>query len=208
MWTWSLNWGEITPYLVIGSCPMAPDDVEVIHAETGVSAFLSLQHDECLAYWGIDYEQMCRTGQELGLAMARSPMRDFDIADQRRCLPDAVAALARLQDEGYWTYVHCTAGLGRAPLTVLAHLILIEGQASEEAIRLILDGRPGAVPAWEAYRGCREDLVTRYRKDIERRAYELHLGGANDDPRADWDQAEALRSVLENRGPDLTRRPP
>ena len=198
MWTWSLNWGDITPHIVIGSCPMTPDDLLEISAEADVSAVLSLQHDECLAYWEIDYAQMLRAGSELGLALVRCPIRDFDVPDMRRRLPDAVRALACLQAGRHRTYVHCTAGLGRAPLTVLGYLALVEGYDPEEAIRLILDGRAGAVPAWEAYHGCCEDLVSRHREAIERRAYELYLDEAHGNAQADWHQAQAevLRSVL------------
>ena len=101
MWTWSLNWGEITPHIVVGSCPMTPDDLREISTETGVSAVLSLQHDECLEYWDIDYAEMLRAGSELGLVLVRCPIRDFDVPDMRRRLPDAVRALDHLQAAGY-----------------------------------------------------------------------------------------------------------
>jgi len=200
MWTWSLNWGEITPELLVGTCPMAPSDLERIGTEAGVSAVLSVQHDDCLAYWGIDYRQMRTHGEKLGLRMKRSPMRDFHVADQRRNLPHAVSALADLQARGHRTYIHCTAGLGRAPLTVLSYLVWIEGRSPEEAIESIHRGRPGAVPAWEAHHGCREDLVVRHRAPIEERAYALSQSrkAGSQDARADWREAEAevIRSVL------------
>lgn len=198
MWTWSLNWGEITPRIVVGTCPMTAADLQRIHAEAGVSAVLSLQHDDCLAYRKIDSKQICHAGEALGLSMARSPMRDFDIPDQRRQLPGAVAALARLQAGWQRTYVHCTAGLGRAPLTVLTYLTLVDGQGPEDAIRSILRGRPNAVPAWEAYYGCREDLVARYRQAIEARAYQLSRQELCNNPDRDWVRAESevLQQVL------------
>lgn len=167
MWTWSLNWGEITPRILIGTCPMVPADLERIAVATSVSAVLSVQHDDCLTYWGIDYAQMRARGEQLGLRMARSPMRDFDIPDQRRRLPVSVALLGRLLAEGHRTYVHCTAGLGRAPLTVLSYLIWVDGRSPREAIGLILRNRPDAVPAWEALHGAREDLLARNRAQIE-----------------------------------------
>ena len=193
MWTWSLNWGEITPRLLVGSCPMTPADLERIGREAGVSALLSVQHDACLEYWHIDYGRMRVRGDKLGLYMARSPMRDFDIPDQRRNLPGAVACLADIQARGHRIYVHCTAGLGRAPLTVLSYLIWIEGRSRAEAVDLIHAGRPGAVPAWEAHDGCREDLVARYRARIERRAYELSevRAAGRGDAESDWVRAEA-----------------
>jgi hypothetical protein len=199
MWTWSLNWGEITPRILVGTCPMTTADLDRIGAETGVSAVLSVQHDDCLAYWGIDYAEMRTHGEKLGLRMARSPMRDFDIPHQRRNLAQAVRELADLQSDGHRTYVHCTAGLGRAPLTVLSHLVWVEGLSPEEAISLIHRGRPGAVPAWEAHQGCRADLLERYRPRIEERAYMLSQARSGEgDAQSDWLQAEVevLRSVL------------
>ena len=104
---------------------MTSDDLKIIHTEAGVSAVLSLQHDDCLAYWGVDYQAMCQTGTEIGLKMARCPIRDFDVGDMRRQLPAAISMLTNLATSGHRIYVHCTAGLGRAPLTVLGYLILI-----------------------------------------------------------------------------------
>jgi hypothetical protein len=160
MWAWSLNWGEITPRILIGTCPMTTADLDRIGAESGVSAVLSVRHDDCLAYWSIDCDQMRTFGESLGLRMARSPMRDFDIPDQRRNLARAVRTLGDLQSSGHCTYVHCTAGLGRTPLTVLSYLIWVEGQSPDEAIGLIHRGRPGAVPAW----GC--GLDTMYFREV------------------------------------------
>jgi len=191
MWNWSLNWGEVTPWLVVGTCPMTSDDLKRIRDEAQVSALLSVQHDDCHAYWHIDFAEMLSAASTLGLVMARQPIRDFDIGDMRRRVPFAIAALARLQADGHRTYVHCTAGLGRAPLTVLGYLTLIEGLESEEAIRLILAARPGAVPAWEAHYGCIHDLTEQHRRKIEWRAFDLHVQGVHGNAESDWRQAQA-----------------
>ena len=198
MWTWSLNWGEVTPEIVIGTCPMKPEDVGIIARDAGVSALLSLQHDDCLAWWGIDYARMLSAGRAQGLTMARCAIRDFDVGDMRKRLPLAVAELATLRMHDHRVYVHCTAGLGRSPLTVLAYLVLVEGYPAEHASRLIQAARPGAVPAWEAFHGCCEDLVARHRGAIEKRAYELYRRGVHQDADADWSQAQAdvLRALL------------
>lgn len=86
-----------------------------------------------------------------------------------------------------WTW----AGLGRAPLTVLGYLTLAEGQDLELAIQSILKGRPGAVPAWEAYRGCGGDLDATHRQAIGHRGYKLYQRGENRDVNADGRQARA-----------------
>jgi hypothetical protein len=197
-WTWSLNWGQITDYIVIGTCPMAPDDLRRIQSEAEVSGVLSLQHDDCLSYRGIDYARMYRTGTKLGLLMERCPIRDFDVPDIRRRLPAAISMLVNMLAHGHRVYVHCTAGMGRSPVVVLGYLSLVEGYSPSDAIRTILEGRPGSVPAWEAYYGCLEDLGARYRQDIEQRAYELYELGAHGKADTDWFQAqsEILCSIL------------
>ena len=198
MWTWSLNWGQITANIVTGACPMAVNDLRRIHFEAGVSGVLSLQHDDCLSYWGINYAVMYRFGTKLGLMMERCPIRDFDVPDIRRRLPAAISILANMLRHGHRVYIHCTAGLGRAPVVVLGYLTLVEGYSQGDAIRLILEGRPGSVPSWEAYYGCCKDLVARHRQDIERRAYHLYELGVHGNADTDWFQAQAeiLRSML------------
>lgn len=198
MWQWSLNWGEVTPTILIGTCPMRPADLDRLAGAARASAVLSLQHDDCLAYWSIDYAQMRQAGEQRGLVMARCPIRDFDVGDMRRRLPDAVAALAALQAQGHRTYIHCTAGLGRSPLTVLAYLSLVEAYSPEAALQRIRAARPGAVPAWEAFRGCCDDLQRRHHHAIEGRAYALYEQGVHGDADADWHQAkrEILRAAL------------
>lgn len=197
-WTWSLNWNDVTAALVVGTCPMTPDDLARIHTEAGVSAVLSVQHDDCLAYWSLDYDVMKAKGRALGLVMRRAPMRDFDLEDQQRHLPYAVAALTQLRADGHRVYVHCTAGLGRAPLTVLGYLALVEGRDPHEAIRLIQARRPGAVPSWEAYAGCRKDLIAALRPVVEQRAHERYERGEGGTAEDHWFHAEeeVLRAAL------------
>lgn len=188
MWSWSLNWAEITPALVVGTCPMTPDDLERIQREGGCTALLSLQHEDCLDYWGIDEAALRARGRSLGLRMQRRPMRDFDLDDQRRALAAAVTALAAIRSAGGRTYVHCTAGLGRAPLTVWAYLSWIEGWPAGEAVARIKARRPGAVPSPEAFAGCRDDLLARYNA--------LAADGAVAEPVAVGDAAAAERVAL------------
>jgi len=191
LWKWSLNWGEIMPNIIVGSCPMTPDDIFLLRRKANVSALLSLQHDEGLNYWNIDYPAMVQAAQDLKMVMIRCPIRDFDIPDMRRNLPHAVSTLNHLLHSHHRTYVHCTAGLGRSPLIVLGDLIWIANYHKEDAIRLILRGRPGAVPAWEAFHGACDDLENRYSDEIEMLAYRLYESGQNNDPLMDWDQAKS-----------------
>ncbi|MDG4596698.1 MAG: dual specificity protein phosphatase family protein [Candidatus Contendobacter sp.] len=173
MKSWRLNWNVVRRDLVVGSCPRELSDLDAIRVETRMSAILSVQHDECLEKLGIDYAAYVRHGRRIGLTMERWPLRDFDPADQRRGLPAAVGGLHGLLRQGHRVYVHCTAGINRAPLVVLAYLTLIEGASLEEAMTLLLRARPDICPTWEAYHGCQQDLTARYEDRIQRRAFEF-----------------------------------
>ena len=152
--------------------PAHASDLDALRVETRVSAVLSVQHDECLAHQGIDYPGLVRHGRRLGLTMESCPLRDFDPADQQRGLPAAVRALWDLLRQGHRVYVHCTAGINRSPLVVLAYLTLVEGIGLEETITLLLRARPEVCPTWEAYHGCRQELTARHADRIRQRAFE------------------------------------
>lgn len=155
------NYGVIRENLLVGRCPYDIRDIELIQKFMGVSAILSLQHDECLMRMNINYTSHEQQGRALGLVMARCPMRDFDPEDQRFGLPAAVNLLRDLLQAKHRVYVHCTLGVNRAPTVVLAYLTVIEGMTVEDALHLIERGRPGALPSWDAYNA--------YRRDVEKR---------------------------------------
>ena len=192
-----MNWNVVRHDLVVGSCPRTPSDLDALRVETRVSAVLSVQHDECLKKQEIDYPRQVRYGRRLGLTMERCPLRDFDPADQWRGLPTAVRGLYGLLRQGHRVYVHCTAGINRSPLVVLAYLTLVEGIDLEEAMTLLLYARPEVCPTWKAYHGCRQDLTARYADRIRQRAGELSQGSALPAQEA-WRQAERAiwREVL------------
>lgn len=165
MWRWTLNWSEVRHDIVVGSCPVRPSDVDRIVEDGRAEAVLSLQTDDCRAAVGVEAE-VARRAVERGLVVVNVPMRDFDPGEQRRCLPDAVRALAALVSGGRRTYVHCTAGVNRGPLVVLGYLTFVEGMSVDDAIGLIQAARPEASPYWDAYHGCRSDALAAH-----------HLGG-------------------------------
>ncbi|MGZ9035191.1 MAG: dual specificity protein phosphatase family protein [Rhodospirillales bacterium] len=189
-WRWSLNWSEIRGDLLIGSCPMALDDVERIIGDTGATAILSLQSDACRGAFAIDYATHRAYGEAAGVAMMNAPMLDFDPPDQRRTLPTAVRALTSLLVAEKRVYVHCTAGINRSPLVVLGYLAFVETMEPGEALAFIREARPEAEPSWEAFTGARADLVEALRPFIHVRAYYLHEQHPERDPAKDWLAAE------------------
>lgn len=197
-WVWTLNWNQITPRIVIGSCPMSGGDLERIRGEARVSALLSLQHDLCHAHLGIDYDGLRRHGTRLGLVLVRHPIRDFDTADARRRLPGAVRTLDGLLASHDRVYVHCTAGMGRAALTVLGYLTFIHGTLFEEALALLRARRPIVCPNIDAYRACRDDLIDRHSHAIAQRLTDSEQNEPQTNPEQRRRQAELeiLRQAL------------
>lgn len=65
MSNWRLNWNVIRPDLIVGSCPREVADLMVLQQDTGATALLSLQHDECLEKQEIDYPRHVRHGHRL-----------------------------------------------------------------------------------------------------------------------------------------------
>lgn len=190
MWKWTLNWDEIRDDLVIGACPMTTGDIDSIHERTGATALLSVQTDECRDAFGIDYDEHREHGKRKGLVLVNAPMRDFDPPEQRRRLPHAAASLHKVLDEGHKVYVYCTAGINRAPLTVLGYLTFIEGMSRDAGFHLILGGRPQAEPYWEAYDGCYRDLLDKHRQDIKNRAFQVSLLHPENNQAQNWREAE------------------
>ncbi len=210
-WQWSLNWDEVRTDIVIGSCPMATADIDCICNGTGANALLSLQSDDCRAAFGIDYDAHALHGGARGMRMVNTPMLDFNPPDQRRNLPSAVRALAALLTEGHKVYVHCTAGLNRAPLTVMGYLVFIELVEPDEAIAFIRRARPAADPSWEAYEGCRDDLIDALRDYIAVRAYYLSRQYPENDETRNWYRAEVdviRQAFLSPRSLPAARRDP
>jgi atypical dual specificity phosphatase len=185
-----LNWSLLRDALLVGSAPRTASDLDTLRAVAGVTAVLSLQHDDDLRQEQIDYPDLVRHGRALGLTLARCPLRNFDADDQRRNLPAAVRALHGLLRQGHRVYVHCHFGYNRAPLVAVAHLMLIEGLSPADALDLLGRARPRAFPNWAVYFGCCEELTARHFERIRQRAVELGQGSA---PRPDsevWRQAE------------------
>ena len=198
MWTWTLNWGRVRDDIIVGSCPMTRSDIDVIHGGTGATAISSVQCDDCRAAFRVDLEDHIRHAKRRSLLLVNAPMRDFDVRDQRRHLVDAVLCLARLLSAGHRVHVHCTAGINRAPLTVLGYLTFVEGWRHDEALALIRAGRPQAEPYSEAWRGCRSDLVEKNRRAIEARAWDLSQRHPEVRATDNWNRAEVevIRELL------------
>uniref|UniRef100_A0A453J8I3 Tyrosine specific protein phosphatases domain-containing protein n=1 Tax=Aegilops tauschii subsp. strangulata TaxID=200361 RepID=A0A453J8I3_AEGTS len=87
--------------------------------------------------------------------------RDFDAFDLRLRLPAVISKLYKLASHnGGITYIHCTAGLGRAPAVALAYMFWILGYNLNEGHQLLQSKRP-SFPKLEAIKLATADIVSK-----------------------------------------------
>lgn len=194
-WRWTLNWDSITETLIVGSCPRQPEDLDRIVDEAGASAVLSLQSDVCLEALNIDWDKIRKHAVSRGVLMARVPIRDFDHLDQAVMLSEAVRTLAVLLAFGGKVYVHCTAGINRASLTVLAYLTFVQGMHFSPALQLIKSKRQQANPYLDSWKAAKARMLEGRAAEVVELAKNLHQTsqkqGLQKDAFANWMEAES-----------------
>jgi hypothetical protein len=142
----------VRPALLVGEYP-TPEDVAWLRDEHGVTAVVSLQDDADLASKGVRLGALERAYREHGVGFHRFPVPDGDDRNLAARLGEIVALLGQLAGDGHRVYLHCNAGLNRAPTVAIAYLHVHEG-LSLEAARDDVKRRRHCVPymrALEAY---------------------------------------------------------
>ncbi|KAJ9160428.1 hypothetical protein P3X46_025829 [Hevea brasiliensis] len=154
-----MNYTLITNSLIVGSQPQKPEDIDHLKHEENVAYILNLQQDKDVEYWGIDLQAIIKRCQELGIRHMRRPAKDFDPDSLRSMLPKAVSSLEWAISEGKGrVYVHCTAGLGRAPAVAIAYLFWFQGMNLNTAYDKLTSKRPCG-PNKRSIRGATYDLA-------------------------------------------------
>ncbi|KAK2444825.1 dual specificity protein phosphatase (DsPTP1) family protein [Trifolium repens] len=185
-----MNYNVITDNLVVGSQPQKPEDVDHLKKEEGVAYILNLQQDKDAEFWGIDLQSIVRRSRELEIRHMRRPAVDFDPNSLRNALPKAVSSLEWAISEGKGrVYVHCTAGLGRAPAVAIAYLFWFSDMNLNAAYDLLTSKRPCG-PNKTAIRGATYDLA---KNDPWKEPFESLPDHAFGDI-ADWE-----RNLIQNR---------
>lgn len=102
-----------------------------------------------------------------GITHYRCEIRDFDPYDLRMRLPVAVAKLHQAieANKGKTAYVHCTAGLGRAPGVALAYMYWLRGLSLKEA-NVLLQKVRRCHPKLDSIRAATADLLTDGEKQV------------------------------------------
>lgn len=161
-----MNYNFIRPDLIVGSCLQTPEDVDKLRS-IGVKTIFCLQQDPDLEYFGVDITAIREyAGSWDDVEHLRAEIRDFDAFDLRMRLPAVVSKLHKaINRNGGVTYIHCTAGLGRAPATVLAYMFWIQGYKLDEANGLLLSKR-SCFPKLDAIKSATIDILTGLRKKL------------------------------------------
>eukprot|EP00475_Leptophrys_vorax_P025185 TRINITY_DN35225_c0_g1_i2.p1 TRINITY_DN35225_c0_g1~~TRINITY_DN35225_c0_g1_i2.p1 ORF type:complete len:341 (-),score=17.14 TRINITY_DN35225_c0_g1_i2:166-1188(-) len=155
-----MNFARVLPDLIVGSCLQSPLDLDRLRDEEGVGSVHCLQRDSDLEYFDLDINPIIERAAERGdIQHVWTPIRDFDPFDLRMQLPHAVASLLKGMREHGTGYVHCTAGLGRAPATALAYMWWLRDLQLEEANAILQKVRPCG-PKLFAIREATCDLLT------------------------------------------------
>ncbi|KAL8154355.1 hypothetical protein V2J09_012115 [Rumex salicifolius] len=154
-----MNYTLILDNLIVGSQPQKPEDIDHLKQEENVAYILNLQQDSDIEYWGIDFETILKRCKEVGIRHMRRPAKDFDGNSLRSQLPKAVSSLEWAVSEGKGrVYVHCTAGLGRAPAVSIAYMFWFCGMNLNKAYEELTKKRPCG-PNKNAIRGATYDLA-------------------------------------------------
>lgn len=118
----------IRPYLLVGEY-LRPDDTTWLTQQLGVSSVLCLQDDIDLAGKALSLSDLVQAYGGARIDFHHHPVPDGEQAIFSERLPAIVARLAELIARKATVYVHCNAGMNRAPTVAVAYLHEHEGMA-------------------------------------------------------------------------------
>lgn len=140
-----INFDRIEADIFLGSAPASSVDVARLKP-LKVTAVLSLQSDEDFRTHQINLEKLLSAYAYNHIQLFRFPILDFDEVDLGNRLAEPVQELHRLLVSGHRIYVHCNAGVCRAPATLLGYLCHYRGMSLDDGLAYIRARRPQANP--------------------------------------------------------------
>jgi protein-tyrosine phosphatase len=123
----------ITDSLLVGEYPRV-SDIEWLKDEFRITAIHNLQDDEDLRINGIDLIELREACRRHHIRLVRTPIRDGSSDDMAARLGDALQCLEDLLGGSERVYLHCNAGLNRAPTLAIAWLRANHGMSLNEAM--------------------------------------------------------------------------
>ena len=140
-----INFARLEDNIFIGNSPATSVDVARLKTMK-ITAVMSLQSDEDFRTHKINPEKLRHAYMYNDIKWRRFPILDFDPVDLGNRLAEPVKVLNELLQSGHRVYVHCNAGVCRAPATVLGYLCHYRGMTIDEGLNYIREQRPQANP--------------------------------------------------------------
>ena len=112
--------------IFIGPYPQLEEDTQLMK-ESGITGVFNVQTDADIEHRGINWPRMQGYYKERNIEAIHFPIQDFNEEDLTARLFEGAKCLDdMINRQGLKVYVHCTAGMGRAPATVLVYLCLFK----------------------------------------------------------------------------------
>jgi protein-tyrosine phosphatase len=124
---------ELLPELLIGEYPRL-EDVGWLKTAHAVTAVHNLQDDDDLRLYGLDLGSLMDTYAQASIRMVRTPIPDGSADQFSLHLERALRDLNALTEAGERVYLHCNAGLNRAPTVAIAFIRAYRGMSLDEAL--------------------------------------------------------------------------
>ncbi|EKX37347.1 hypothetical protein GUITHDRAFT_116460 [Guillardia theta CCMP2712] len=145
----------IPPCLFIGPYPQCKDDVERMKA-AGVTGVVNVQTQKDIMQRMVNMDLMRGLYHEQGIEFRHVPIEDFngqDLAERVKFAAKAtheLVELAKSRGQEPRVYIHCTAGMGRAPATACVYLVWKHGHDLDSARAHVKKHRPIVAPNYNA----------------------------------------------------------
>ncbi|CAD8086749.1 unnamed protein product [Paramecium sonneborni] len=131
---------EINENIIIGPYPQNEKDILYLKQKQ-VRAVLNLQTRLDMFHRGVNWEQIVEAYKRHNIVMKNYQIFDMDAKDFEKKSNKAVQILKKLINEYEYVYVHCTAGIGRAPSIIVLYLASILQYDLKEAIEFVKQKR-------------------------------------------------------------------
>jgi protein-tyrosine phosphatase len=152
-----ISFSPVDDNLFIGSTPQGDVDITFLK-RIQVSAVLSLQSDADLEAYKINWPKMRQAYAQNSISVHRYPIIDFDEQDLADKIAVPIQQLDALLKAEHRVYVHCNAGICRAPSTVLGYLVYYRDMEIDQALEMIRVNRPQVHPYLSAVKAGLSEL--------------------------------------------------
>lgn len=117
--------------LWVGPAPFTPGDYRKL-VDLGITHILCLQPINESESMGLSDHEIRDSAKQAGLSFTRVPIKNFDRFSMLEEVPKATIKVLELLSRGESVYIHCGAGINRAP-TVAAAVIAVRHSISVKA---------------------------------------------------------------------------